>query len=50
VDLNSTLEPHAVTRWGHTVELVDVQPVPTAGQPIPAQDYVIRLVVTRANG
>jgi hypothetical protein len=49
VDLNSTLEPHAVTRWGHTVELVDVQPVPTAGQPIPAQEYVIRMVVTRAN-
>jgi hypothetical protein len=49
VDLNSTLEPRAVTRWGYTVRLVDVQPVPSAGQPIPAQEYVIRLVVTRAN-
>lgn len=49
VDLNSTLDPRAVTRWGYTVHLVDVQPVPTAGQPIPAQEYVVRLVVTRAS-
>jgi hypothetical protein len=49
VDLNSTLEPRAITRGGYTVQLVDVQPVPTAGQPIPAREYVIRLVVTRAN-
>ena len=50
VDLNSTLEPRAVTRWGYAVKLVDVQPVPTAGQPIPAREYVVRLVVTRASG
>lgn len=48
-DVNSTLEPRSVTRWGYTVELVDVQPLPTAGQAIPAQDYVARLIVTRAN-
>jgi hypothetical protein len=47
-DINSTLDPHAVTRWGYRVELVDVQPLPTAGQPIAAEAYVIRLVVTRA--
>jgi|SRR5919109_2668827 hypothetical protein len=46
-DVNSTLEPHAVTRWGYTTELVDVRPLPTAGERIPAQEYVIRLVVTR---
>jgi hypothetical protein len=47
-DVNSTLEPHAATRWGYTVELVDVQPVPTAGEPTSADRYLIRLVVTRA--
>lgn len=49
VEVNSTLDPRAVTRWTYTVQLVDVQPVPTAGQPIPAREYVIRLVATRAN-
>jgi hypothetical protein len=49
VELNSTVEPRAVTRWGHTVQLIDVQPVPIAGQPIAAQEYVVRLLVTRAN-
>jgi hypothetical protein len=47
-DVNSTLEPRAVTRWGYTVELVDVRPVPLAGQPIPAGSYVVRLVARRA--
>jgi hypothetical protein len=50
VDVNSTLTPHAATRWGYTVELIDVRPVPAAGQPIPAEAYVIRLVTKRANG
>jgi hypothetical protein len=50
VDLNSTVEPRAVTLWGYTVQLVDVKPVPVAGQPIPAREYVIRLAVTRASG
>ena len=50
VDVNSTIEPRTVTRWGYTVQLVDVQPVPISGQPIAAQDYVVRLVVTRASG
>jgi hypothetical protein len=48
-DVNSTLEPHAATLWGYTTQLVDVQPLPTAGKRISAQDYVIRLVVTRAS-
>lgn len=47
-DLNSTLEPHAVIRWAYTVRLVDVRPNPRAGERIPAETYVIRLVVTRA--
>lgn len=47
-DLNSTLEPHAVIRWGYSARLVDVRPNPRAGQGIAAESYVIRLVVTRA--
>jgi hypothetical protein len=50
VDVNSTVEPRAVSRWGYAVQLVDVMPVPSAGEPIPTQEYVIRLVVTRASG
>ena len=46
-ELNTTLEPHAVTRWGYAVRLVDVRPNPRAGQRIAAETYVIRLVVTR---
>lgn len=49
VDLNTTLEPRAVIRWGYTVQLIDVRPVPIAGQSIPVQEYVVRLVVTRAS-
>ena len=47
-ELNTTLEPQAVNRWGYTVRLVDVRPNPRAGEPIAAEAYVIRLVVTRA--
>lgn len=47
-ELNSTLEPHAVTRWGYTFRLVDVRPNPRAGQRIAAAMYVVRLSVTRA--
>ena len=50
VDVNSTPNRHTVTRGRYTVELIDVRPVPIAGQPIPAEAYVIRLVVRRANG
>ena len=49
VELNSTLEPRAATRWAYRIDLTDVQPVPRAGQPTPRQDYVIRLVATRAS-
>jgi hypothetical protein len=48
-DVNSTLEPHAATRWGYTTELVEVRPQPTSGDRIPAHEYVIRLIVTRAS-
>lgn len=46
--VNSTLEPHAATRFGYTVQLVDVRPPRVAGQEVRPSDYVIRLVVTRA--
>jgi hypothetical protein len=46
-DVNSTLEPHGATRWGYKTELVEVRPLPAAGERIPAQEYVIRLIVTR---
>ena len=48
VELNSTLDPRAAVRWTYRVELADVQPVPRAGHPTPPQDYVLRLVATRA--
>lgn len=47
--VNSTLEPNAVTRWSYRIELVDVQPGTTAGQPIPQSEYRIRLLVNRAS-
>jgi hypothetical protein len=50
VDVNSTLDPHAATRWGYTVELLDVRPVPIAGEPIAAKAYIIRLLARRASG
>jgi hypothetical protein len=50
VEVNSTVDPRALVRWGYTVQLVDVQPTPISGQPIPAERYVARLVVTRASG
>ena len=45
--VSSTLEPHAVSRWGYRIELVDVKPGTTAGQPIPPSEYRIRLLVNR---
>ncbi len=49
VSVNTTLDPEAVVRWGYTVQLVDVRPLPTAGQRIAPSEYVVRLAVTRAN-
>jgi hypothetical protein len=46
--VNSTLAPRATTRWGYTTELVEVRPLPTSGERIPASEYVIRLIVTSA--
>ena len=47
VELNSTIEPRAMVRWGYRTELTGVQPLPTAGQRIAAETYVVRLVVGR---
>jgi hypothetical protein len=47
--VSSTLEPRAITRWGYHIELVSVQPAPTAGQPIPQGEYHIRLLVNRGS-
>lgn len=47
-DVNSTLQPQVVERWGFTVGLVDVRPPRLAGQPVAAEAYVIRLLVERA--
>ncbi|MDQ4079599.1 MAG: hypothetical protein M3125_02480 [Gemmatimonadota bacterium] len=47
--VSSTLEPHAVTRWDYRIELVEVKPVSTEGQPIPQSEYRIRLLVDRGS-
>lgn len=47
--VSSTLEPHALTRWDYRIELVDVQPETTAGQPIPQSEYRVRLLVSRVS-
>jgi hypothetical protein len=48
-DVNSTLQPRAVSRFGYIVELVDVRPPRISTQGIPAEAYVIRLVTKRAD-
>ena len=48
-DVNSTVQPRAVTRFGYTVELIDVRPGPVSGQPLPMEAYIIRLVARRGN-
>ena len=47
--VSSTLEPHAVTRWDYRIELVNVEPETTAGQPIPQSEYRVRLLVNRVS-
>jgi hypothetical protein len=47
--VSSTLEPRAVTRWDYRIELVSVQPATIAGQPIPQNEYRIRLLVNRVS-
>ena len=49
-DVNSTVQPRAVTRFGYVLELIDVRPGRLAGQPLPVEAYVIRLVARRAAG
>lgn len=46
-DVNSTLQPRAISRFGYTVELVDVRPPRVSTQTIPAEAYVVRLVARR---
>jgi hypothetical protein len=49
VNLNSTLQPRAVTRHGYTLELVDVRPPRHSTQaPAPAS-YIVRLIAARAS-
>ncbi|HJR66918.1 MAG TPA: hypothetical protein VJ802_10845 [Gemmatimonadaceae bacterium] len=48
-DVNSTLQPRAVSRFGYSVELVDVRPARLSTQPLPAEAYVFRLVARRAS-
>ncbi len=48
-EVNSTLEPHAATRWGYHVQLVRVQPEALAGQAIAQREYRIRLLVNRSS-
>lgn len=47
--VSSTLEPHAVTRGEYRIELVEVKPETSAGQPIPQNEYRIRLLVNRVS-
>ena len=47
--LSSTLEPHSLTRWDYRIELVNVEPETTAGQPIPQSEYRVRLLVNRVS-
>jgi hypothetical protein len=48
-DVNSTLQPRAVSRFGYTVELLDIRPPQVSTQTIPGGAYVIRLVARRAD-
>jgi hypothetical protein len=50
VDLNSTLQPRAVARYGYLVELVDVRPPRVSTQPVAPASYVVRLIARRASG
>lgn len=46
VELNTGTNPRAVRHEGYRVEVVGLDPVPTAGQPAP-ENYVVRLRITR---
>ena len=46
VQLNTNVDPRVVKHEGYRVELVGLDPLPTAGQPAP-ENYVVRLRVTR---
>lgn len=47
VELNTGANPRRVTHEGYVVELVDLQPVPTAAGAPDMESYVVRLRVTR---
>ncbi len=46
--LNTALEPRAADWFSVRITLLEVTPAPLAGQPIPLQDYAIRLRVEPA--
>jgi hypothetical protein len=48
-DVNSTVEPRAVSRFGYRVELVDVRPGRISTESVPPAAYVFRLVARLAN-
>jgi hypothetical protein len=50
VNVNSTLQPRAVSRHGYSVELVDVRPPRVSTGPTVPGSYVVRLLATRASG
>jgi hypothetical protein len=47
-DVNSMLQPRSVSRFGYSVELIEVRPAPISTQSVPPEAYVIRLVAKRA--
>lgn len=46
VELNTTTNPRVVRHEGYRIEVVGLDPLPTAGQPAPT-DYTVHLRVTR---
>lgn len=47
VELNTHLQPRRVRHEGYVVQVVDLQPLPTAAGPPEQESYVVRLRVTR---
>ena len=48
-NLNTTLEPHRVTAFGHTFELRSVRPERRSDRLVQPSDYVVVLRATRAS-
>lgn len=45
LDLNSTVDPRSADRNGVRVTLLEITPAPISTQPIPLEDYAVRLLV-----